>query len=68
LDTEHPAARFALTLFFFVVHQAVIGVIRRLLLAQPEPWFTMQLAIATGINAVVAVFVFTLLDRLRKNS
>lgn len=67
LDTEHPAARFALTLFFFVIHQGVIGLIRRMLLAEPEKWFTMQLLIATGFNAVVAVFVFMLLDRLRKN-
>lgn len=68
LDTEHPAARFALTLFFFVVHQGILGLIRRLLLGQAERWFTVQLAIATGINAVVAVVLFTLLDRLRKNS
>jgi rod shape-determining protein MreD len=67
LDTEHPAARFALTLFFFVLHQGVIGLTRRMLLAQPEPWFTVRLAIAAGVNAVVSVFVFVLLDRLRKN-
>lgn len=66
LDTEHPAARFALTLFFFVLHQGVIGLTRRLLLAEPEPWFTMRLAIAAGVNAVVAVFLFMLMDRLRK--
>jgi rod shape-determining protein MreD len=68
LDTEHPAARFALTLFFFVFHQGIVGLTRRMLLAEPEPWFTMRLAIAAGINAVVAVFIFILLDRLRKNS
>jgi rod shape-determining protein MreD len=67
LDTEHPAARFALTLFFFVLHQGTIGLIRRLLLAQPEPWFTMRLAIAAGVNAVVSVLLFVLLDRLRKS-
>lgn len=68
LDTEHPAARFALTLAFFVVHQGIIVLTRRLLLATPEPWFTMRLGIAAAINAVVAVFVFVLLDRLRKNA
>lgn len=66
LDTEHPAARFALTVFFFVLHQGVITLTRRILLAEPEAWFTMRLAIAAGVNAVVAVFVFLLLDRLRK--
>jgi rod shape-determining protein MreD len=67
LDTEHPAARFALTMVFFVVHQGFITLTRRLLLAEPEPWFTLRLAIAAAVNAVVAVLLFTLLDRLRRS-
>jgi rod shape-determining protein MreD len=67
LDTEHPLARFALTILFFGVHQGVIVVTRRLLLAQPEAWFTMHLAIGALVNAVVGVFLFMLLDRLRKS-
>jgi rod shape-determining protein MreD len=67
LDTEHPAARFALTAIFVVAHQGVIVLTRRLLLAQPEPWFTARLAIAAAVNAVIAVFLFMLLDRLRKH-
>src|SRR6202008_1409852 len=55
LDTEHPAARFALTMFFFVVHQGSVTLTRRLLLPEPEPWFTLRLLIAAAINAVVAV-------------
>jgi len=38
-----------------------------LLLAEPSPWFTLQLFIAAAVNAVVAVLVFALLDRLRKS-
>jgi rod shape-determining protein MreD len=68
LDTEHPIARFALTAVFFGLHQGVIALIKRLLLAQPEAWFTTRLAIAAGLNALVAVFLFILLDRLRKPS
>jgi rod shape-determining protein MreD len=67
LDTEHPIARFALTVIFFGVHQGVVVLTRRLLLAQPEPWFNLHLAIGAAVNAVVGVFLFTLLDRLRKN-
>jgi rod shape-determining protein MreD len=67
LDTEHPAARFALTMMFLVVHQGIIAVTRRLLLAEPEPWFTVRLAIAAAVNAVVAVVLFTMLDRLRRS-
>jgi rod shape-determining protein MreD len=68
LDTEHPAARFALVMAFFVVHQAVIVLIRRVLLAQPEPWVNWALLIAAAINAVVGVFLFVVFDRLRRNS
>src|SRR5713226_5599457 len=67
LDTEHPAARFAMTMIFFVVHQGLITLTRRLLLAEPAPWLTLQLFIAAAVNAVVAVLVFALLDRLRKS-
>jgi rod shape-determining protein MreD len=68
LDTEHPAARFALTMVFVGLHQGVIVLTRRIFLAQPEPWFNMHLAIAALVNALVAVFLFLLLDRLRKPS
>ena len=68
LDTEHPAARFALTAGFFIIHQAVVALTRRILLAQPEPWFTLHLFAAALVNALVAVFLFVLLDRLRRPS
>jgi rod shape-determining protein MreD len=68
LDTEHPAARFALTAAFFVGHQGLIALTRRILLAQPEPWFDMHLALGALINGLVAVFLFLLLDRLRRPS
>ncbi len=66
LDTEHPASRFALTIVFFGLHQGVLVLIKRLLLAQPEVWFTARLGIAAAVNAGVAVGLFLLLDRLRK--
>lgn len=68
LDTEHPAARFALTAVFFGVHQGLIALTQKLLLSQSEHWFTVHLGIAALVNAVVAVFLFLLLDRLRKTS
>jgi rod shape-determining protein MreD len=67
LDTEHPAARFATTMIFFIVHQGFVTLTRRVLLAEPEPWFTLKLLIAAALNAVVAVLVFALLDRLRRS-
>jgi rod shape-determining protein MreD len=68
LDTEHPTARFALTAVFFVAHQGLINLTRRILLAQPEPWFNMHLLTGALVNALVAVLLFLLLDRLRKPS
>ena len=68
LDTEHPAARFALTAGFFIIHQAVVALTRRILLAQPESWLTLHLFGAAVLNAFVAVFLFILLDRLRRTS
>src|SRR5216684_6740829 len=67
LDTEHPLARFALTAAFFALHQGIVVLVQKLLLAQPEPWFTLPLAIAALVNAIVAVFLFLLLDRLRRS-
>ena len=61
-------APFALIAGFFVVQQAILVLIRRLLLAQPESWFNLHLAIAALVNAVLGVFLFALLDRLRRNS
>ena len=66
LDTEHPAARFAVTAGFFILHQAVVALTRRILLARPEAWFSLHLFVAALLNALVAVFLFVLLDRLRK--
>ena len=68
LDTEHPAARFSLTVAFFVLHQAILVLTRRVLMAQPEPWFNMHLAIAAAVNAVLGSFLYIALDRLRRNS
>jgi rod shape-determining protein MreD len=67
LDTEHPVARFALTFIFFALHQGIVALVQRLLLAhRGEAWFTMHLAVAALVNAAVAVFVYFLLDRLRR--
>ena len=68
LDTEHPAARFALIFGFFVLHQAILVLIRRLLLAQPESWFNVHLAVAAGVNALFGTVLYLALDRLRRSS
>src|SRR5258708_24040068 len=58
LDTEHPVARFALTAVFFGLHQGVIVLIKRLLLAQPQARFTTRLGTPPGPYAPPARFLF----------
>ena len=69
LDTEHPAARFALIMGFFVVQQAILALIRRLLLAgEAEAWLNVHLAVGAAVNALLGTFLFLALDRLRRSS
>lgn len=67
LDTEHPAARFALVMLFYAVQHIILLLVHRLLLAQTEPWFTSHMAMAAALNAVVGTLLFVALDRLRRN-
>ena len=67
LDTEHPLARFALTGAFFALHQGIVILVQKLLLAQPQPWFTTRLLVAWAVNASLGVFIYYLLDRFRKS-
>jgi rod shape-determining protein MreD len=66
LDTEHPIARFALTAGFFALHQGIVILVQKLLLAQPQQWFTMRLLVACLANATLGVFLYYFFDRLRK--
>src|ERR1700688_3322892 len=63
LDTEHPAARFALIFSFIVLHQSIL-----VLLAQPETWFNLHLAMVAAVNALLGTVLFVALDRLRRSS
>jgi hypothetical protein len=65
---EHPLSRFLLTFVFFHLHNAVLVLISRVLLGQHEPYLEARLVIASVVNCVVAVFLYPLLDRLRKPS
>ena len=68
IDVEHPVSRFLLTFVFFHLHNAVLVMISRVLLGQHEPYLETGLVIASVVNSVVAVFLYPVLDRLRKPS
>jgi rod shape-determining protein MreD len=64
LDVEHPLSRFGLSAGFYLFHQVVYIFMRRWLVAQPEH-FGRDLFIGAGINALLAVIIFPMLDKLR---
>ena len=68
IDTEHPASRFGLVVLLFHVHQVVLAIIERYLLNQPERFFTLRLLFNSVVTAAFGVFIFALLDRLRRQS
>ena len=68
LDTEHPVARFILTFLFFHFHQIVLAFMERVLLNEHAPFFTLRLLIDSLVSAGVAVFLFAILDRLRRSN
>ncbi|MGH9716857.1 MAG: rod shape-determining protein MreD [Candidatus Acidiferrales bacterium] len=68
IDTEHPASRFALVFVLFHIRQAVLAFTERVLLNRPTPFFTVHLLIVSLVSAAIAVILFSLLDRLRRQS
>ncbi len=68
LDVEHPFARFALTIGFYLFHHVVFAFTRYRLLNQQEAYFTVPILVASMVNAFIAIGLFPLLDRCRKPS
>lgn len=68
IDTEHPASRFALVFVLYHVHQFIFAGTERVLLNRPTPFFTAHLLIVSLVSAAIAVVLFSLLDRLRRQS
>ena len=66
IDVDHPIASFLLTAVFYLFHHAVFVLMDRVLLAQHnEAYITVPFTIAALVNGLVAVVLFSFLDRLR---
>jgi rod shape-determining protein MreD len=65
IDVDNPLSRFGLTAAFYLFHQGVYFLTERVLLGQAGAFFTTDLAIRAGVNALLASALFPLLDRLR---
>ena len=68
LDVENAGARFLLTIFFYVVHEIVYFSIARGLIGMRMEWTWPHEILSCLANAVLGVFVFMLLDRLKQRT
>jgi rod shape-determining protein MreD len=68
IDTEHPLSRFLLIFLLFHFHQAVLATTQRVLLNHQAPYVTPRLFLDSLVSAGTGVFLFALLDRLRRPS
>ncbi len=67
-DVDNPVARFLLALFFFVFHQLFYWILSRALLGSALEFSLRQTLLFAVLNAVVAVPLFHLLDKLEERS
>jgi rod shape-determining protein MreD len=65
-DVDNPFVQFLLALFFFVFHQFFYWVLLRALLSQQIDFNVQQTLLFGLLNAVVAVPLFALLDKIRE--
>jgi rod shape-determining protein MreD len=68
IDVENAGSRFLVTLFFYVVHEIVYFLVARGLVRLSLQWsWTRELGAAFA-NAVLAVALFTLMDRFKQRT
>jgi len=67
-DVDHPFIRLLLGFFFFFFHQFFSWVLTRALLDQQVDFDLQRTAVLGILNAIVALFLFHFLDRLRETS
>jgi rod shape-determining protein MreD len=65
VDTESYGTRLILSIVFLLLHNAIDWVLVRFLLAEPMPWNWLHELLRIGINALLAVVLFALLDRTK---
>ncbi len=68
LDVENAGARLLMTLFFYVVHEIVYFLVARGLVGLTLQWSWPRELGSAFANAVLAVFLFALLDRFKQRT
>lgn len=65
VDVGNPLLRLVLAFFFFFFHTFLYWVLTRALLGQAAQFELLQVLVLAILNAIVAVFLYQLLDRLK---
>lgn len=68
LDAESVPTRLLITTSFYVVHQVIYFTIARELVGLNLHWSWPRELLASVVNAVLAVFLFALMDRLKQRA
>jgi rod shape-determining protein MreD len=68
LDVENAGARFLVTLFFYATHEVVYFTVARGLVGMTMQWSGLREVGSALANAVLAVFLFALLDRFKQRT
>ena len=68
IDSDNPGSRFLITLTFYLGHQAVYFMVARGLVRQPIDWHWAHELLGGVANALLAVFLFAVLDRFRQRT
>lgn len=68
LDVENAGARFLLTTFFFAIHEIVYFSIARGLVGLRMQWSWPHELLSGVANALLGVFIFMLLDRVKQRT
>lgn len=68
IDVENPLARVLTVSGFYVVHYLVYFIVARVLVGQTVEWDWGRLVLAAAANAVVALPLFSFLDRFKQKT
>ncbi len=68
IDVDNPGSRLLMGFGFYIVHQLIYFVVARLLSIQSLTWRWGHEVIAAVMNGLLAVALFTLLDRFRQRA
>lgn len=66
IDSDNPGSRFLITLFFYIIHQAVYFAVARGLVRQPIDWRWTHELLGGIANALLAIFLFAMMDKFRQ--